>query len=73
MSDVIVYTFGVCHCSVCAPAGMKPEDVEADANLAHPTGLDHGWKVSDEPAFKGGEANPCQCTNPNRKHYLLEC
>jgi len=58
---------------VCAPRGMRIADVVHEANIAHPTGLDHGWEVSPEP-FKGGETNPCECnTDPGRLHYLMVC
>lgn len=71
--NVHVYTFGLCHCSVCAPSGMSREDVEDAANVAHPTGLDHGWAISKDP-FKGGEANPSPCnTDKTRMHYLMVC
>ncbi len=74
MSDGRVYTFGVCYCSACAPADYTREQVEDGANLAHPTGLDHGWKISDDPTFKDGEPNPCTCNDdPFRKHWLLSC
>lgn len=72
--SVHVYTFGLVHCSVCAPKDMRREQVERETDLAHPTGLDHGWKISHEPTFKGGEPNPCQCNDASdRLHYLMDC
>lgn len=71
--DVVVYTFGLCHCSVCAPKDLPLLHVETATDLAHPTGLDHGWKKSPEN-FKGGQPNPCQCnSDPSRMHYLMVC
>lgn len=71
--SVIVYTFGLCHCSVCAPKDMAVADVVAAANVQHPTGLDHGWEHSDE-AFATGQQNPCECnTDSQRLHYLMVC
>lgn len=72
--SVIVYTFGLCHCSVCAPNDMEPAQVVERANIAHPTGLDHGWSLSPDKTFKGGQPNPCECdTDKDRKHYLMVC
>lgn len=72
--SVRVYTFGLCHCSVCVPREMSRAEIESGANIAHPTGLDHGWKISDEPTFKGGEPNPCECHDgETRLHYLMVC
>ena len=70
---VAVYTFGICHCSVCAPKDMQRSEVEWQTDIAHPTGLDYGWKIDDGP-FKGGEPNPCECNwDKNRLHYLMTC
>lgn len=71
--SVTVYTFGVAHCSVCAPKDMARADVVVATNGAHPTGLDHGWRIARKK-FKGGESNPCQCnTDSSRLHYLMVC
>lgn len=70
---VIVYRFGLCYCSVCVPKDMTIAEVEAGADRAHPTGLDHGWKKADKD-FRTGETNPCDCNHGSgRLHYLLEC
>lgn len=70
----IPYKVGLCFASVCAPLDMPIEQVEADTNSAHPTGLDHGWKLSDSPEFLGGQSNPCPCEHdPARQHWLLSC
>jgi hypothetical protein len=72
--SVTVYRFGLCHCSVCAPKNMLREQVETETDLAHPTGLDHGWKISGDETFKGGETNPCRCDQDGeRLHYLMVC
>lgn len=71
---VVVYTFGLCHCSVCVPKDMPRREVELATDIAHPTGLDHGWKIDPSPAFKGGEPNPCRCNkDESRLHYLMVC
>lgn len=73
-TDVIVYASGIAVCSACAPKSMSREDVEAQVNAKLPTGLNHGWSISDQPTFKGGEPNPCQCEDVDaRQHFLLEC
>lgn len=71
---VRVYTFGIVHCSVCAPKDMPREQVETETNLAHPTGLDHGWKIAPDKTFKDGEPNPCPCNDTNDcQHWLMVC
>lgn len=70
-SPVNVYSFGLCYASVCAPTDMEPEAVIEAVNASHPTGLDHGWKVADEP-FSSGEPNPFDAGDCGR-HWLLVC
>jgi hypothetical protein len=69
-----VYKSSVCYMSVCVIAAMETYQIEAMANQANPTGLDHEWAIANEP-FRSGEPNPCKCNNDpaNRKHYLLSC
>jgi len=68
-----VYSIGLCHCSCCAPEGMSREVVERQVNASHPTGISHGWHVSEEK-FRTGQDNPCPCESaPGRVHYLLCC
>lgn len=45
---VVVYTFGICHCSVCAPKEMPREKVElgADADLPLDWITDGKWPMS---------------------------
>lgn len=72
--NVVVYTYGICHCSVCAPKAMSRADVVSSANAVHPTGLDHGWEIDGAAQFKGGEPNPCPCNaDADRLRYLMVC
>jgi len=71
---VTVYRVGLVHCSVCVPKEMPVADIVYNTNLEHPTGLDHGWTIAPETAFRTGEPNPCVCnTDPQRLHYLMVC
>ncbi len=72
---VHVYTFGVCHMSVCAPKDMERDEVRRLANLKHPTGLKHTWEFSNNPKFATGQPNPCPCNEhpETRLHYLMVC
>lgn len=71
---VAPYKIGICFASVCAAKDVSVEEIEREVNLAHPTGLDHGWKFSREDHFTLGETNPCRCnTDPDRLHFLLDC
>ena len=73
-SPVMVYSFGLCYASVCAPKDMEGEKVAEEADYVHPTGLDHGWSVSDDKNFRSGETNPCECNHEaDRRHWLLSC
>lgn len=72
--DIIIYSTGLVHCSVCALAKLPIEDVLQHVNLRNPTGLDHGWVLDDKGIFADGAPNPCVCnTHIDRKHYLLSC
>lgn len=71
--EVEVYKVGLCYLSACAPKALDKPDVEMAVNDQSPTGLDHGWSVSDEP-FSGGQTNPCECNHDAaRQHWLLSC
>ena len=73
-ADVRIYSSGIVACSVCVNKDASIEDIEEEANKQNPTGLSHGWAVSKNRHFSGGETNPCQCENdPSRLHYLMEC
>jgi len=69
-----VYSHGLCYASVCTDLTERLEiEVEANRQLG-PTGLDHGWRISDEPTFKDGQSNPCPCNHYlDRRHFLLSC
>lgn len=68
---VNVYSIGVCAMSVCAPTDMAREQVEREANEAHPTGLDHPWRIADG-CFQTGEPNPYPVEGCG-VHWLLVC
>lgn len=71
-ADVIVYCEGLCMMSVCS--ALDAEKTEEWIRANHPCGTEHGWKISKETHFSGGEPNPCECnSNPARKHFLFEC
>lgn len=72
--SIHIYRSGLCHCSVCVPKDMVRDEIVSEVNSQHPTGLDHGWSISDEPTFKAGEPNPCRCDqDASRLHYLMVC
>lgn len=70
---VVIYAVGLCYASACTEA--SDADTVAHANSEHPTGLRHGWQVSTDATFAGGEPNPCPCHEwpETRRHVLLEC
>lgn len=71
---VVIYTQGLCYASVCAPAEMAADEVEAEVRRDHDSGTDGGWRRSIDETFKGGQPNPCQCDqDPGRKHWLFVC
>jgi hypothetical protein len=70
----LTYRSGWVCCSVCVPKDWPIEEIERQVNAESPTGLDHGWKVSDDPTFSSGQPNPCPCENDqSRLHYLMNC
>lgn len=73
--EFIVISSGVVCMSVCVPRHFTMAEIEQKANEVNPTGLDHGWKKSDDETFKTGQANGCDCeTYPEtRRHWLLNC
>lgn len=75
MKKVIPYAVGICKASVCADKKLKPKEVEKIFNVMNPAGTRHGWKLSKDRHFSGGEPNPCPCDQhpETRKHYLFEC
>lgn len=75
MDGIVIYRAGVIHLSVCAPKDTPIEDILAEADKQHPTGLGHGWQISPAETFSGGEPNPCPCNSEpeTREHRLLNC
>ena len=62
------YSVGFCYLSVCAPVGMAREVIERQINAVH----DWNWRIAKDPAFSGGQINPCACNvHANRMHYLM--
>lgn len=73
-SPVVVYSWGACAASVCAPTSMTAAEVVVEVDRQLPTGLSHGWALSDDETFAGGKSNPCVCDqDPGRVHRLLSC
>lgn len=65
------YTVGVCSASVCS--SLPLEEVTAQLNREHPTGISSQWTHSKE-SFADGSSNPWPCPDsPANKHYLFEC
>lgn len=71
--SVTVYALGLTHASVCT--SQPDEQTLATVDELYPTGLNHGWKISDDPAFADGKPNPCPCDHHPRthRHVLLVC
>lgn len=68
------YAVGLGYLSACAPKSMSREDIEAAANVEHPTGIASRWRVSSDPTFRTGQPNPCPCESVRgRVHHLLSC
>lgn len=66
-----MYSSGLVYLSVCTDD--TDGDMLAVVNASHPTGLDHGWLISDEP-FASGAPSPSPCEMiPGRRHILLVC
>lgn len=69
----MIMSAGPCYVSVCTREGTSREVIERHVNARYPTGLDHGWSISDEP-FRTGQPNPCPCDQAaGRLHFLLSC
>ncbi len=66
------YTVGLCCASVCT--SLSVEEAAVKLNQQHPTGIESQWKPSEQPTFRGGVKNGCDCPDyPGNKHYLMEC
>lgn len=79
--QVIPYAVGLVSASVCTNG--TPEQAIAYMDDRHPTGLSHGWSLSDG-VFIGSdeqgntferESNtiPCDQSPDTHTHYLLQC
>lgn len=70
---VSVYALGLTHASVCT--SLPDEQMLVTVDELCPTGLSHGWKISDDPAFADGKPNPCPCEHypETHRHVLLVC
>lgn len=68
-----IYSLGMVYASVCTT--LKSREAIVDTMNEHsPTGIGSDWAVSEDPAFRTGEPNPCQCEeDPDRMHWLLNC
>lgn len=72
--DVQIMAWGLVYLTTCAPADTPANVLEAEADRQHPTGLEHGWRISADESFKSGQPNPCPCEQVDgRQHTLLEC
>lgn len=74
-SDVVVYSYGLLSCSVCAPKEMDIKDVTNAVNVQNPAGTTNGWVLSEDKTFRQGGPMPGPCDqNPkDRTHYLFNC
>jgi hypothetical protein len=74
MEKVHIYSSGIVHCSVCAPADMSVEEVVRAVNLQNPAGTSNGWTLSDAEEFSDGTPMPAPCNEEtDRLHYLMVC
>lgn len=72
--QIVIYSWGLIHCSVCAPTEMSLEEVLTLVNAKNPTGTSYGWGLDAKGEFADGTPNPCICEHdPERRHYLLTC
>lgn len=66
------YSIGPVMASVCS--NLSTEELLAEMNNQHPTGISNDWMFSEDTHFLQGQPNPCQCEdNQDCKHYLLNC
>lgn len=75
ISDIHVYSVGLCNLSVCALKDIPIEKITEKVNQEHPTGLSNEWALSKRKQFADGTKMPCPCdTHPKtRRHYLFNC
>ncbi len=73
INKIVVYSNGICCCSVCVPRKFEKQDIEDLVNLKNPTGIESKWRISKEN-FKDGTKNPCDCNVEScKRHFLLTC
>lgn len=66
------YSVGLCAASVCT--NLPADEVAAEMNRQHPTGIASKWELSKDPTFRTGQPNPNPCEDRRDcKHYLLCC
>jgi hypothetical protein len=70
---VTLYAAGLVHASVCT--SRSDAETLAYVDDIHPTGLERGWAISDDPAFADGKPNPSPCEHypETHRHVLLVC
>lgn len=72
-AELVVYSMGMCHASVCALAGLSAVEVAEQVNVNRPTGIMSPWSVVEE-FFADGTPNPGPCSDDAaRRHWLLTC
>lgn len=71
--DFEAYSIGFVAASICT--SLPIEEAMKRMNEENPAGTQHGWMLSEDKTFRGGQPNPCPCDqNPEtHKHYLLNC
>ena len=73
MNDLVIYSNGLCCCSVCTDI-EDLDELTRRVNEENPTGVESQWSISEDTHFRQGQPNPCQCEkDSNRKHYLFTC
>lgn len=72
---VLIYSEGLCYCSVCAPTEMPIAEVEQAVNALRPTGIGSRWAKAEDEFFATGEPNggEVECSNGHTRHWLLSC
>lgn len=74
MSVVHIMSEGIFYLTACAPADMDGQAVEGEVRRRAIAGTSHGWRLSKDPTFSGGQTNPCVCDQDDtRKHWLFAC
>lgn len=69
--DFVVYGEGLLYASVCSSFS---QEIVIERMSRRICGTTNGWQFSEE-TFKGGESNPCPCSdNPEtHQHFLFIC